>query len=147
MSPVKYKMLLALNRASRRFALGIVGTWCVIGPIVLFLGSLSVNWKLSTILVVSLLLCYGIVLRMCLESGLPRFRELTSETGLALCFIIIGELGSEITGFLTPIKDEMAVVYAFIGFFIAELISPRSFTKALSEKFSSLFRKSSANFR
>jgi hypothetical protein len=56
-----------------------------------------------------------------------------SETGLALSFIILGQLVSETMGVFMTVKGEMTPVYAFTGFFIAELIKPKDLVKALGE--------------
>ena len=64
---------------------------------------------------------------------------LVSETGLALCFIIIGEVVGEMIGAF-KIKGEMALIGAFTGFLIAELMKPKDPVKPLDKMFSILFR-------
>ena len=140
-APITNKIIDALKRALQRFLWGILGTWCAIGPLVLLLRSGSGGWIQTTVLVLLLIFCYAVVVQIYLRSRLTRFRELVSETGLALCFIIIGELGSEMAGIFAPIKDAMAVAYVFAGFFIAELIKPKTPFKALGKMFSELLRK------
>ncbi|MGE5216258.1 MAG: hypothetical protein ACM3SP_04540 [Chloroflexota bacterium] len=138
---ISSKIIHALIRAWPRFLWGILGTWGAIGPIVLLLRSGSAGWILTTLLVFLLLFCYAVVLQMYLRSGLTQFRELVSNTGLALCFIIVGGLGNETVGVFESIKVEIAAVYVFTGFFIAELIKPKTPFKALGKMFGELFRK------
>jgi hypothetical protein len=73
-------------------------------------------------------------------------RGFISETGLALCFIIIGELVGEMLGAF-KIKGEMVLIGAFTGFLIAELIKPKDPIKPLDKMFSGLFRKLLPNSR
>jgi hypothetical protein len=56
-----------------------------------------------------------------------------SETKLAMCFMIIGLVTNEVTGIFMELKHKLVIVYAFVGFLIAELIKPKGLNKALDE--------------
>ena len=71
---------------------------------------------------------------------------LVSEAGLALCFIIIGEVVGEMIGAF-KIKGEMALIGAFTGFLVAELLKPNDPIKALDKMFGALFRKLPPHYR
>jgi len=68
---------------------------------------------------------------ICLRGEWETLKKVILETTLALCFIIVGLLIQEITGIFLAIKDEIAIVYVFVGFFIAELVRPKAPMKAL----------------
>jgi len=87
-----------------------------------------------------LLVCYAIVFMVCYRWRWLTLTELVSETALALCFIIIGEVVGEMIGAF-KIKGEMAFIGAFTGFLIAELMKPKASIKALDKMFGALFRK------
>ena len=140
-TPIGSKIIFALKRAWPRFLWGVLGTWCAIGPIVLLLRSELASGIVTAVLLLLLLLCCAGVFMIWFRSRWTTLRELISETGRVLCFIIIGELGSEMTGVFKTIKVEMALVYAFTGFFIVELTKPKAPIKALGEMFSALRRK------
>ena len=129
----------ALMGALPRALLGLAGTWCTFGPIALLLGSHSVGWILMTVLVFSVVFCYAAVFFACIRFRWATWRELISETGWAMCFIVIGELASEMTGVFIANKVEMAPVYAVIGCFIAELVKPNAPLEVLRKKFREWF--------
>jgi len=128
---MKTKLLDSLRLAFRRFLLGAVGIGCSVGPIILLIGSGSRG--LTAVLVLLLLLCYAVVFVICLRAKWDTLKRLVSETTLAMCFMIIGLLTNEMTGIFIAIKDKLVIVYAFVGFFIAELIKPKAPIKALDE--------------
>ena len=66
--------------------------------------------------------------------------KLISKTTLALCFMIAGLLLKEMMGVFMAAKDEMAIAYAFFGFFIAELMKPKPPMEALRALFTSVHR-------
>jgi hypothetical protein len=101
-----------------------VGIWCILGPIVLLNTSDAISWELAIVLGFVLLACYAVVLVICLRAKWDALKELASETTLTMCFMIIGLLTNEITGFFIEIKHKLVVVYAFVGFLIAEFIKP-----------------------
>ncbi|TMA56731.1 MAG: hypothetical protein E6J73_20520 [Deltaproteobacteria bacterium] len=47
--------------------------------------------------------------------------------------MIIGLLINELTGIFIAFKDKLVIVYAFVGFFMAELIKPKLSIKALDK--------------
>jgi hypothetical protein len=139
--PIAIKILFALKSTWRRSLRGMVGAWCAIGPFILLLSTGSAGGILTAVLFLLLLLCYAIVFMICFPWRWITLRELVSETGLALCFIIIGELVGEMMGTFATIKGEIALICAFTGFLIAELMKPKDPISALHEMFSALFRK------
>ena len=128
---MKIKLFYSLRLAFPRFLLGAVGIGCSVGPIILLIGSGSRG--LMAVLVLLLLLCYAVVFVICLRAKWDTLKRLVSETTLAMCFMIIGLLTNEMTGIFIAIKDKLVIVYAFVGFFIAELIKPKAPIKALDE--------------
>jgi len=93
-----------------------------------------------------LLFCYAIVFMICYRWRWITLTGLVSETGLTLCFIIIGEVVGEMIGDF-KIKGEMALIGAFTGFLIAELMNPKDSSKALDKMFGALFRKLPPHYR
>ena len=134
------KLVDSLRLAFRRFLWGALGLWSTMGPIVLWSSSGSANWGLTAVLIILLLLCYAVVLRICLRANWAALKKIVSETKVAFCFIIIGLLVNEMTGVFLSIKQEMTILYAFIGFFIAEFIKPKAPLKALRDLLASRFR-------
>ena len=47
-----------------------------------------------------------------------------------MCFMIVGLLIQELTVIFVAIKHDLAIVYVFIGFFIAELVKLKAPLKA-----------------
>lgn len=138
--PISSKILFALKSIWPRLLLGLLGAWCAIGPIILLVSN-GFDGEIRTAVFFSLLLfCYAIVFMICYRWRWITLTGLVSETGLALCFIIIGEVVGEMIGAF-KIKGEMALIGAFTGFFIAELMKPKNPIKALDKMFSALFRK------
>ena len=129
----------ALKGVLPRTFLGLVGTWITLGPIALLFGSQSAPWTLMTVSVLSLVLCYTGVIFACIRFRWPTLRELISETGWAMCFIVIGELASEMTGVFNTHKFKMAPVYAVMGYFIAELVKPNVPLEVLGKKLEEWF--------
>jgi hypothetical protein len=99
----------------------------------MLIGAGSAGGVLTAVLFLLLLLCYAIVFMICFRLRWITLGRFVSETGLALCFIILGQLMSEMIGVFSTIKSEMTPVYAFTGFFIAELIKPKDPIQALGE--------------
>jgi len=130
---MKTKLLDSLRLALPRTLWGAVGIWCILGPIILLNASGAASRELTTVLGLLVLLCYGLLLVICLRAKWDALKELVSETALAMCFMIIGLLINEITGIFIAIKHKLMIVYAFAGFFIAELISPKGPSEALDE--------------
>jgi hypothetical protein len=135
---MKSKLLYSLRLAVPRLFLGLLGTGCSIGPIILLMSSAQLG--LTAILFFLLLICYGIALYLWSRRGWRALKDVITETKWAMCFIIIGLVMSEITGVFTRMKLEMSSVYAFIGFFIAEFTKPRAPLKAMGDKLASLIR-------
>lgn len=123
-----------------RFLSGILGTWSVIGPFILSTGSGFESWGIALLLLLLLLLCHLVVLVICLRGEWEALKELVSETTLAMCFMIVGLLIQELTGIFVAIKHDLAIVYVFIGFFIAELMQPKAPLKALGPPLTSVIR-------
>ncbi|HVO95434.1 MAG TPA: hypothetical protein VMT22_21435, partial [Terriglobales bacterium] len=121
---MKAKIFESLRLAFFRALSGAVGIWCILGPIVLLNASGFISWELATVLGFLLILCYSVVLVICVRAKWDALKELVSETTLAMCFMIVGLLANEITGIFIAIKDKLVIVYAFVGFLIAELIKP-----------------------
>jgi hypothetical protein len=117
-----------------------VGTWCAIGPFILISAG-SASGLLRALLFLLVLLCYAVVFLICFRLGWITLGGFVSETGLALSFIILGQLVSEAMGVFLTVKGELTLVYAFTGFFTAELIKPRNPIKALGEMLNPLLRK------
>ena len=138
--PISNKILFALNSTWPRFLLGLLGSWCVIGPLILLVSSGLAGGIITVVFFFLLLLCYAIVFMICYRWRWITLTGLVSETALALCFIIIGEVVGEMIGAF-KIKGEMALIGAFTGFLIAELMNPKAPIKALDKMFSALFRK------
>ncbi len=138
---MKTKLFDSLKLAFPRFLFGAVGIGCCLGPIVLLNASGSASLGLTAVLVVLLLLCYAVVVVICLRANWAALRGLVSDTMFAMGFIIIGLLINEITGIFIAIKHELVIVYAFVGFLIAELIKPKPHLKVLDE----FKRKQTAN--
>jgi hypothetical protein len=137
-TPTANKILFALRWAGPRLLFGMVGTWCAIGPFILISAASGVR---TAMLFLLLLLCYAIVFMICFRLRWITLGELVWETGLALCFIILGQLTSEMIGVFSTIKSEMTPFYTFTGFFIAELIKPKDPIKATGEILNALFCK------
>lgn len=135
---MKSRVIDSIKSAWPRFLRGILGTWCIIGPIILLTGSQSQGIALLLFLV--LLPCYGIVFRICLRRDWEALKHLAAETKLALIFIIAGLLIQEITGIFLAIKHDLALAYAFIGFFIAEFVKPTAPMKELHALLRSVIR-------
>jgi hypothetical protein len=138
--PISSKILFALKSTWPRLLLGLLGAWCVIGPFILLVSTGLAGGIRTAVFFLLLLLCYAIVFMICYHWRWITLTELVSETGLTLCFIIIGEVVGEMIGAF-KIKGEMALIGAFTGFFIAELMKPKDPIKALDEMFSALFHK------
>ena len=130
---MKTKLFDSLKLAFPRFLFGAVGIGCCLGPIVLLNASGSANLGLTAVLVVLLLLCYAVVVVICLRANWAALRGLVSDTMFAMGFMIIGLLINEITGIFIGIKHELVIVYAFVGFLITELIKPNPHLKVLDE--------------
>ena len=137
---MRSKVLDSVRLAFPRFLWGILGTWFVIGPFILLTGSGYESWGIALLLLLLVVLCYFVVLVICLRRKWESLKKLVSETGLALCFIIIGLVIQEMTGTFLEIKDEIAIVYALIGFLIAELVTPNGPMKALRALLTSVIR-------
>src|SRR5882724_9879342 len=137
---ISSRILFALNSTWPRLLLGLLGAWCAIGPFILLVSSGLAGGVRTTAFFLLLLLCYAIVFMICYRWRWITLTGLIWETGLALCFIIIGELVGEIIGAF-KIKGEMALIGAFTGFLIAELMKPKDPVKALDKMFSAGFRK------
>lgn len=131
---MKAKIFDSLRSAFFRALSGAVGIWCILGPIILLSASDSISWELSIVLGFLLLVCYTVVLVICLRAKWDALKELVSETTLAMCFMIIGLLTNEISGLFVEIKHKLVVVYAFMGFLIAELIKPIALGKLVGFK-------------
>src|SRR6266566_3430379 len=138
--PISNKIVFALNSTWPRLLLGLLGAWCVIGPLLLLVSSGLAGGIKTTVFFLLLLLCYAIVFMICYRWKWITLTGLVSETGLTLCFIIIGEVVGEMIGDF-KIKGEMALIGAFTGFLIAELIKPKDPVKALDKMSSTLFHK------
>ena len=138
--PISNKILFALTSTWPRLLLGLLGSWCVIGPFILLVSSGLAGGIRTAVFFLLLLLCYAIVFMICYRWRWITLTGLVSETGLALCFIIIGEVVGEMIGAF-KIKGEMALIGAFTGFLIAELLKPNDPIKALDKMFSAGFRK------
>lgn len=110
------KYIAAAQSAFPRFLLGVMGTWSVIGPIILLTrsGSAWLSWLL-------LFLGYSAIFAKFLCRDWEALNELISETALALSFVIIGLLLHQMVGIYLAAKPDLAILYIFIGFFIAEL--------------------------
>ena len=143
---VASKILRALKSTGPRLLLGLLGTWCAIGPFILLVSTGLAGWITTAVFFFLLLLCYALVFMICYRWRWITLRGFISETGLALCFIIIGELVGEMLGAF-KIKGEMVLIGAFTGFLIAELIKPKDPIKPLDKMFSGLFRKLLPNSR
>ena len=127
----------AVRSVFSRFLVGVTGTWLIVGPIVLLIG--SNHGGMALFLWLSLLLLYSLVLAKCLRRGWETLQELVSETGLALSFIIIGSLLQQIVGISSAVQPDRAIVYMFIGFFVAELTTqPKAPFGLLAKKISAL---------
>jgi hypothetical protein len=138
---MKTKLFDSLKLAFPRFLFGAVGIGCCLGPIVLLNASGSASLGLTAVLVVLLLLCYAVVFFLCLRAKWDALKWLALETSLALGFMIIGLLINEMTGIFIALKAYLVIVYAFVGFLIAELIKPKPHLKVLDE----FKRKQTAN--
>ncbi|HXG50974.1 MAG TPA: hypothetical protein VNN77_06140 [candidate division Zixibacteria bacterium] len=134
---MKRALLVVLRPASRRFLLGALGTWCVLGPVVVLYGTGSAEAWLIGIAELALVACYAAVLVLCLRARWDALKAIVAETRLAMCSMIVGLLVNEITGLFVAVKYKLAVVYAFAGFVIAELVRP----KGLKWTLASLFRQ------
>lgn len=128
---MKTKLFDSLRSAFPRFLLGAIGIWCILGPILLLNASGAAGLGLTAVLVVLLVLCYAVVIVIGLRAKWDALKDLVSETTFAMCFIIIGLLTNEITGVFIAIKHKLVIVYAFVGFFIAELIKTKGFSNTL----------------
>ena len=140
------KILFALKSTWPRLLLGLLGSWCVIGPLILLVSSGLAGGIITVVFFFLLLLCYAIVFMICYRWRWITLTGLVSETALALCFIIIGEVVGEMIGAF-KIKGEMALIGAFTGFLIAELMNPKDSSKALDKMFGALFSKLPPNYR
>lgn len=136
---MKSRLFDSARMAFPRFLWGTVGIWSVIGPLILLLGSGMQSWE-GAIVLLLLLLCHLVVLVICLRGEWEALKELVSETTLAMCFMIVGLLIQELTGIFVAIKHDLAIVYVFIGFFIAELVKPKAPLKALGAPLTSVIR-------
>src|SRR4249920_1992562 len=94
--PGANELVSALNKAFPRFLLGFAGTGSALGPIVYMFGSPSTSWILSGVLLLTILLCYAWVYLTCVYMSWTPWKVLFSETRWAMCFIIIGELASNL---------------------------------------------------
>src|SRR5438309_11023444 len=130
--PISSKILFALKSTWPRLLLSLLGAWCVIGPLILLVSSGLAGGIKTTVFFLLLLLCYAIVFMICYHWKWITLTGLIWETGLALCFIIIGEVVGEMIGAFKS-KGEMALIGAFTGFFIAELMKPNDPIKALDK--------------
>src|SRR6266404_2527419 len=144
--PNSSKILFALKSTWPRLMLGLLGSWCVIGPLILLVSSGLAGGIKTTVFFLLLLLCYALVFMICHHWKWITLTGLVSETGLTLCFIIIGEVVGEMIGDF-KIKGEMALIGAFTGFLIAELMNPKDSSKALDKMFGALFRKLPPHYR
>ena len=120
--------------------LGLLGAWCALGPFMLLVSTGLAGGIRTAMFFLLLLLCYALVFMICYRWRWITLTGLVSETGLALCFIIIGEVVGEMIGAF-KIKGEMALIGAFTAFLIAELIRPKDPVKALDKLSSTLFHK------
>jgi hypothetical protein len=143
---ISSKILFALKSTWPRLLLGLLGSWCVIGPLILLVSSGLAGGIITVVFFFLLLLCYAIVFMICYRWRWITLTGLVSETALALCFIIIGEVVGEMIGAF-KIKGEMALIGAFTGFLIAELMNPKAPIKALDKMFGALFSKLPPNYR
>ncbi len=130
---MKARLFNSVRQAFPRFLLGLVGIWCSLGPIVLSNASRSASPEVRTVFFLLLLVCYAVVIVFCLRSRWDALKGLLWETMLAMCFMIIGLLINELTGIFIAFKDKLVIVYAFVGFFMAELIKPKLSIKALDK--------------
>ena len=128
---MKLKALDYARSAFCRFLSGILGTCSIIGSFILLTGPELQSRGIALVLLLLVLLCYLVVLVICLRGEWQALKELVSETMLAMCFIIVGLLIQEITGIFEAIKHDLAIVYVFIGFFIAELVKRKAPLKVL----------------
>ena len=140
------KILFALKSTWPRLLLGLLGSWCAIGPFILLVSTGLAGGIIMVTFFLLLLLGYAIVFTICYRWRWITLRGFISETGLALCFIIIGEVVGEMIGAF-KIKGEMALIGAFTGFLIAELMNPKAPIKALDKMFGALFSKLPPNYR
>src|SRR5689334_20926714 len=113
--PISRKILFALKSTWPRLLLGLLGSWCVIGPFMLLVSTGLAGGVRTAVFFLLLLVCYAIVFMVCYRWRWLTLTELVSETALALCFIIIGEVVGEMIGAF-KIKGEMAFIGAFTGF-------------------------------
>ena len=137
---MKSRLVVSARMAFPRFLSGILGTWSVIGPFILLTGSGFESWGIALLLLLLLLLCHLVVLVICIRGEWEALKELVSETTLAMCFMMVGLLIQELTGLFVAIKHDLAIVYVFIGFFIAEIGKPKAPLKALSALLTSVIR-------
>ena len=137
---MKSRLVDSAKMAFPRFLWGTVGTWSVIGPLILLLGSGMQSWESAIVLVLLLLLCHLVVLVICIRGEWEALKELVSETTLAMCFMICGLLIQELTGIFAALKHDLAIVYVLFGFFVAELVKPKAPMKALSALFTAVIR-------
>jgi hypothetical protein len=129
------QVLCAARSAVPRFLIGSLGTWCTIAPIIFLINGFgSASSAAIAGLLVLLLVCYIVAFVIFLHPSGELWKEFVSETVLAMCFIIVGLLINDLTGFFIAIKHELAVVYPFVGFFIAESVKTSTHLKSLRER-------------
>jgi len=78
--PTANKILFALRWAGPRLLLGMVGTWCAIGPFILISAG-SAGGVLTAVLFLLLLLCYAIVFMICFHLRWITLGGFVSEPG------------------------------------------------------------------
>ena len=118
----------AFGRAWNRLASGLIGTWCLVGPLLL-----AVGWSdsardngLATFILVLLFGCYAGVIWKCRKYGLGYLRwlgiNMLALIGLAVIFGALGGVVAAFTGIEVYRASAFGILAPFLGFWLIEAI-------------------------
>jgi len=138
-TPSANNLVSALKQAFPRFLLGLAGSWCALGTIFLLFGFWSISWIITSISILSILLCYAGVYLTCVHLRWTPWKVLFLESGWAMSFIIIGELASDMMEFSETLRIVMVPVYTYTGFFLAELMKLNAHFTGTGQRLSQRF--------
>lgn len=119
-------IIVALERIGR----GILGAWCIMGPLLLIFGRGHAQGEILVVLLVLVLGSYAILVWQCRRHGLRVAGAIVLDTGLMILFTMIGGgIGGVLAALGGPALHRMGpvmLIFPLLGFWLIEANRRRS---------------------